>query len=183
MQVNFQQHAGAGIDQPLAALSACHQNIRVHLDTLLRLVEQVPRRGADSETLQQARGVVDYFGKVLARHHADEEECLLPMLQNLMPDRGRAALDCLQRELIAEHEHLLRYWELIASWLRALEEGKTSVPDWDVTARFVTMYRHHLDAEEYRLLPLAERLLGPADLASLAHAMAERRVKANETRA
>ncbi|MBL8473739.1 MAG: hemerythrin domain-containing protein [Rhodocyclaceae bacterium] len=163
-----------GVAEPLAAMSACHHHIRVHLETLLRLVDRVPRKGADGDSVREAHAVAEYFGSVLVGHHADEEECLLPMLQDRMPDRGRAALNCLQRELMAEHEHLLRYWECIAAWLRALEVGKPSNPDWDTTARFVAMYRNHLDAEEYRLLPLAERLLGPADLATLAHALAER---------
>lgn len=105
---------------------------------------------------------IDEFPERL--HHPKESEHLFPKLAAAAPEL-RAVIQRLEADHISgEHrvrelQHLLLAWELI---------GEPRRTDFIEAAKgYVRFYLDHMRTEETQLLPVAERLLAPADWAEL----------------
>jgi len=154
---------------PLGLLAACHQRIREHCKLLDRILDWIPAHGADTEVQAAARQVLRYFETAAPHHHADEEEDLFPLLE------GDAELARLIAQLRGEHGRLDAQWADLAPRLQRLSRGEVPERLAPAVDAFSAACGTHIDSEDAHILPAAQRLLDPAQLATLGHAMARRR--------
>jgi hemerythrin-like domain-containing protein len=171
---NLLRSPAPGFDDPLGLLRACHGRIRERLDTLERLPAHLAAHGADRDAQLASRRILEYFDRAAPHHHADEDADLFPLLLACPGRPGwDTALPELLRRLDAEHPQLEAGWARLRPVLQAVAEGEGAVsPE---AADWIAASRAHLALEEERVLPLAERVLTPEELARLGRSMAARR--------
>jgi hemerythrin-like domain-containing protein len=115
------------------------------------------RNGADVP-MQPVAGAIDFFaGFVAACHEAKEQEVLLPALAACGATNG--VLD----EVRAEHAE----GERLLGMLRPLAARRVDGEAWDALEAYLALLGRHVASEDEVLLPLAERLLSPADDAAM----------------
>jgi hemerythrin-like domain-containing protein len=163
--------AAPGFDRPLAVLEACHGRIAKQCDTLEKLLAHLPGHGADAQAQQAARAVLAYFDTAAVHHHDDEERNLFPLLEQA----GAPGACELVETLTLEHDAQALVWRRLRVQLQAIEAGTAAMLDAELTRRFVDMNRTHLEFENTHVLPLAQQVLGAAELERLGRAMAARR--------
>lgn len=162
-------------DQPIAVLKHCHDRIRKQLQTLGRLPAHLAQHGADDEARRAAAGVARYFGQAALLHHADEEDDLLPMLEQVAAGEDAAQLRAILPQIMAEHERMEAAWRLLAPRLDAIAGGRPAdLPQEDVDA-YAALYGAHMEREETIVAPMAKRLFGADRMAALGAAMRNRR--------
>jgi hemerythrin-like domain-containing protein len=145
------------IRQEHAALSAM-------LRSILLLLEEHRRKGSqpDFAALRAMLFYVDEFPE--QRHHRKESALLFPKLRARTP-LLRDVFDRLDEEHargernIRELEHALLGFEMMGESRREAFEQAAD--------RYVTFYLAHMALEEQEILPLAEKVLTPADWAEL----------------
>jgi len=163
--------AAPGFDRPLAVLEACHGRIAKQCDTLEKLLAHLPGHGADAQAQQAARAVLAYFDTAAVHHHDDEERNLFPLLEQA----GAPGACEMVETLTLEHDAQAMVWRRLRAELQAIEAGTAVALDAELTRRFIEMNRTHLEFENTHVLPLAQQVLGAADLERLGRAMAARR--------
>ncbi len=161
--------AAPDFTDPLGLLAACHGRIRSHCALLERMLAWLPTHGADDEIRRSAQRVIHYFETAGRHHHADEEDDLFPLLA------GSPALDATLAQLRREHRELDALWQDLARRLEQLGSGEVPADLGPLAQTFVAAQSAHIGIEDAQLLPAARALLGPAQIASLGHAMARRR--------
>jgi hemerythrin-like domain-containing protein len=151
-------HATVGIIRAEhAALAAMLRSIVLLLDQHRR-----DRTQPDFHALRAMLFYVDEFPE--QRHHRKESELLFPKLRARTP-LAHAQLDQLDAEhacgehMIRELEHALLGFEMLGEARRAAFE--------QAARRYVDFYLAHMALEEREILPLAERVLTPADWTEL----------------
>lgn len=161
----------AALRDPIEYLRFEHFRQRVLCELLGRIVEDP--YGAESR--RRLPWVLQYLSRELALHVADEEQDLLPLLDQRC-DR-RDALTDISGAL--EHEHVsdetLRADIVMA--LAALAAGRPLERPLEFIVKaqmFEERLRRHLTWENLTLVPLARRRLTPDDLAELGRSMARR---------
>ncbi len=164
---------------PLGLLRACHDRVERFADLALRLADHLEAGDTppDEAVQQSARQVLRYFEEANPQHHADEEEDLLPRLQQRLGARDRAAMEDLLRGLEREHVTLEALWRELRDLLEELAAGRPVSPEAyrAVAAPFREAELGHLTRENQQLLPAAEHHLTGDDLAAMGEAMARRR--------
>lgn len=159
------------IDDPMALLSACHDQVRRFCALLLKLSTHVEARGVDEQARTAATAVLRYFELAAPLHHEDEDVDFYPALLAL----GDAALDAHILRLSAEHDDLNASWRPVSRWLKGLPSApsgpQSPPPELAVFCRLCTA---HATEEERELYPHAARL-SEQQLARLAQAMTLRR--------
>lgn len=155
--------------RPLAYILADHHRQRGLCSALEALSEQSP---PDAKLLTQ---VLHHLEAEMARHRADEEEDLFPLL------RARARDEDIERVLALltrEHRQDEIDTRIIGEGLVEVRERGDAGLDLDLCERirlFVRRQRRHLAVENAIVMPLAEARLGAADLRLIAENMARRR--------
>lgn len=155
--------------RPLAYILADHHRQRGLCSALEALSEQSP---PDAKLLTQ---VLHHLETEMARHRADEEEDLFPLL------RARARDEDIERVLALltrEHRQDEIDTRIIGEGLVEVRERGDAGLDLDLCERirlFVRRQRRHLAVENAIVMPLAEARLGAADLRLIAGNMARRR--------
>jgi hemerythrin-like domain-containing protein len=175
MEVPGHRSPAAGFEVPLEMLSACHQRIESQCKTLLRLVPHLERVGFDDEARSAAAAVMRYFDNAAVQHHADEEDDLFPALLESMAGSDPVCLRELTQLLAAEHRELESRWRRLRGVLSALLAGEQKTLDRADVEAFAELYGRHIEREEQELLPMAQRLLGDAELDAVGRAMRARR--------
>jgi hemerythrin-like domain-containing protein len=163
--------AAPGFDRPLAVLEACHGRIARQCDTLEKLLAHLPEHGADAQAQQAARAVLAYFDTAAVHHHDDEERNLFPLLEQV----GAPGACDLVETLTLEHDELALLWRRLRVALQQIEAGAAVALDAALARRFIALNRSHLEFENTHVLPLAQRVLGAAEIERLGRAMAARR--------
>lgn len=158
-------------DDPLAMLRACHGRIQAQCATLRKLQAHLPTHGCDTQAQQAAQAVLRYFDTAGQHHHEDEEHDLFPRLRAT----GNAKATALITRLLAEHETMTAAWQRLRPQLLALAEARATTLDAEIMEGFIASYASHIETENGTLLPLADQLLSPADLAAIGANMAKRR--------
>ena len=164
--------APADFDHPLEMLEACHDRIEERLETLARLVEHLAQHGADDQARQAAANVMRYFDTAGEHHHEDEELDLFPKLAASSASDGETMQ--LIEHLRRDHTEMRRIWPELRAALDAIPNGSGAL-DAALVQRFIVLYRRHIELEESKLLPLAQRALALPEQAALGAAMAARR--------
>jgi len=164
-----------GFDQPIAVLKHCHDRIRKQLGTLERLLVHLPEFGANLDAQQAANSIMQYFNKAADKHHADEEQDLLPMLEETATGDDAALLRSLMPELLQQHRQMDAAWQVLNGQLKQIAAGDSAMlSEQDVTG-FTQMYTAHMLTEETHIAPMAKRIFSDAQMAQLGDAMRERR--------
>jgi pyridoxamine 5'-phosphate oxidase len=164
-----------GFDQPIAMLKHCHDKIRKQLATLQKLLEHLPRHGADAAAQQAAQAVQKYFNTAAHLHHADEEVDLLPMLDATATGADLETVRRLRPEILLQHQQMDEAWHIIDAQLDKISNGSGTDLSADAVNRFAQMYTAHMETEESHIAPMAKRLFNPAQMAVLGESMARRR--------
>lgn len=144
-----------------------HAALAAMLRSIVLLLAQHRRDGTlpDFAALRAMLFYMDEFPE--QRHHRKESELLFPKLRARTP-LAREALDRLDEDhargerAIRELEHALLAFELMGESRREAFERAAQ--------RYTDFYFAHMQLEETQILPLAERVLTPADWAELDHA-------------
>jgi len=165
------------LDEPLEMLEACHERIEAQLNTLERLLDYLPRHGADEQARQAARNILRYFNLAGPNHHEDEERNLFPTLIARATADEAAAVQQLVRDLLADHERMAVALDVVRQQLKPIAEGLDSNLDEASVRNLAGLYRQHIEKENTTLLPLSRRLLQPGDIRTLSRAMTERRTQ------
>ena len=174
MVLNPNSDTAASFDRPLQLLHACHGKLMHQCGTLRNLVDHLNQHGGDGQAQQAAQAVLRYFTTAALLHHQDEEDDLFPALRAAVP-AGDNHMGALLADLEAGHSALETQWQGLQPLLQQLADGTgTELPAEQVEA-FVTGYFAHIAVEEKELLPLAEYLLKPDQLAEIGQRMAARR--------
>ena len=168
--------AGApDFDQPIAVLKHCHDKIRKNLQTLQKLPAHLQAQGADEEAQAAAAGVLRYFREAAPNHHADEEEDLLPMLQDTATGVDKQLLDTLTPQILDEHRQMDLIWIKLAGQLDAIVASRSTALDADDVEQFAALYSSHMEKEEGNIAPMAKRLFSDTQMLRLGNAMKARR--------
>ncbi len=163
--------AAPGFDRPLDVLEACHGRIARQCETLDKLLAHLPAHGADIQARQAARAVMAYFDRAAVQHHDDEERNLFPLLEQA----GAPGACELIETLTLEHDDIALLWRRLRADLLRIEQDASGDLDAALARRFIALNRSHLEFENSEVLPLARRLLSPAEIERLGRAMAARR--------
>lgn len=161
------------LDEPLEILEACHGRIESQLQTLARLLDHLPQHGADTQARQAATAVLRYFNTAGNNHHADEEENLFPLLRLRAGDQPRT--EALIAELLHDHEQMTVARSIVLAQLKRVTGGDAAALLRADVESMSAIYRAHIAHENTELLPLAARVLTPADQQNLSRAMTARR--------
>ncbi|HSY29719.1 MAG TPA: hemerythrin domain-containing protein [Burkholderiaceae bacterium] len=167
--------AAPDFDQPIAVLKHCHDKIRKQLLTMQKLLDHLPEFGADLDAKQGATAILRYFNEAGPKHHADEEQDLLPMLQSTAVDDDAKCLNALMPEIMLEHQQMEVLWQSLALQLKQVSFGDSSTLSANEVEKFAALYTSHMEKEEANIAPMAKRLFTPAQMAQLGLAMRRRR--------
>lgn len=170
-----QRSAATGFDTPMAMLKECHRRVEDQCDTLTRLVPHLAAHGSDTAAAEAAAAVVRYFEVAAPKHHADEEDDLLPALFEAVAGSDASCLRDMTQGLLAEHEALAEQWRALRAVLSEVMARKPALLDAAAVQTFADHYRAHIALEEGELYPMAERLLSDAALEQIGQAMWRRR--------
>lgn len=167
----------ASTEAPLEMLAACHGRVEQQCRTLLRLVPHLQAHGVDPSARQAAQAVMRYFDTAAQDHHADEEQDLFPALLAITADSASEAprVRALTQALLADHQRIGGLWRELRQALAAVAEAQAAALSIEQVQEFVGAYQRHIEQEEGELLPLAARLLSPADIGRIGAAMRQRR--------
>lgn len=161
-------------DDPLDGLESCHERIEERLARLENLGAHLATRGPDGIAKSTARDAVRYFEGEGARHHADEDGDLFPLLRARAGALGRIEIAAAIDELEREHGVMARQWQRLRHKLDAVVAGGSPAFDEDEIARFAWIYRRHIERETRLLVPFAREALTPEERAELGARMAAR---------
>ncbi|PTB19823.1 hemerythrin [Trinickia symbiotica] len=164
-------------DEPLEMLKACHERIAAQCATLEKLAAYLPSHGADTQAQQAARNIMRYFDVAGPHHHADEEQDLFPML-NEIGRQQRSPVTELIVSLRDDHRSLEAGWARLRRVLVDIEAGGAGGLEPELVDSFVAAYRRHIAIEESQVLPYAEACLDRQQMAKLSSAMVARRTVA-----
>jgi pyridoxamine 5'-phosphate oxidase len=164
-----------GFDQPIAVLKHCHDRIRKQLGTLERLLVHLPEFGADLDAQQAASSIMQYFNKAADKHHADEEQDLLPMLEATATDDDGTLLHSLMPELLQQHRQMDASWQVLNRQLTQIASGDSADLSEKDVKDFTQMYTAHMVTEETHIAPMAKRIFSSAQMTQLGEAMRARR--------
>jgi hemerythrin-like domain-containing protein len=158
--------------QLLTALYAEHRSIAAVLWAMDALVRQQRDQGKSVDP-RVFRAMLYYLDVFPEREHHPKEEALLFARIRARTREGDALLD----ELAREHESGARaIRELEQALVRVEEGGEAEFPAFGAAVgRFIGAYREHMRKEEGEVMPLAQRVLTPADWVEIEAAFAAHR--------
>ena len=167
--------AGTGFDTPIALLKECHRRVEDQCETLARLVPHLATHGSDQAAAEAAEAVVRYFELAAPKHHADEEDDLLPALRESVAGSDAVCLREMCEGLLADHEALAQQWQALRAVLRTVIDRQPARLEAAAVQAFAEHYRAHIAFEEGELFPMAERLLTAPVLEGIGRRMRQRR--------
>ncbi|MEQ1803825.1 MAG: hemerythrin domain-containing protein [Burkholderiaceae bacterium] len=137
-----------------------HSALAAMLRSVLLLLAQYRRRG-ETPDFALLRAMLFYIDEFPERQHHPKESTLLFPKMRLRSEEPLAVLD----RLDSEHEQgewQIRYVERALLAFEIVGESRRATFE-DVFQRYVDFYLSHMRTEEVEVLPLAEKLLTPAD--------------------
>lgn len=158
--------------EPIDCLHADHFRLRLICDSL----ERVFSTPTATEAPAAAQIVWDFLGADFARHVADEEEDVFPLLRDRSTSDSAAGV--MLARVIEEHRNNDRLLHQLRPGLNRIIAGlpPDSAAGLDrVATEFVGSLRQHLAWEESHVFPMARRCLSAGDLVTIGRRMAARR--------
>jgi hemerythrin-like domain-containing protein len=139
-----------------------HRNVERLLRALESQIETFGDGGAPDYDI--IVGVADYFLGYPDRCHHPKEDLIAAKLKQAHPE-AIAALPDLSGEHRALHQAAQAFRETVSALLNETDIPRASIVD--AGRAFIDSQRRHLQMEESHFLPVADRLLTPADWADL----------------
>ncbi|MBK6594867.1 MAG: hemerythrin domain-containing protein [Burkholderiales bacterium] len=143
------------------------------LSAMLRSIGMMVDRGLGNDPenfFDVLRAMLFYIDEFPERlHHTKESELLFPAVARLAPETVEA-IARLEKDhqhgesAVRELQHLLLAWELVGDSRRVAFETAAK--------RYLSFYLEHMRLEETVILPVAQKVLGPADWDALDAAFA-----------
>lgn len=165
-----------GYDDPIDGLLGFHRRMERQLAALGRLHAELESNGIDATVPRVAQAILDCLGPAAALHHADEEQDLLPLIEQRLSHAEREAFGFVRARLAADHRELERAWKPLRKPLQALAEGVARKLPAHEVGYYRAVCAAHISYEEGAIHLLTVRHLRPEDLALLSRRMRERRV-------
>jgi len=160
------------LDEPLRHLTACHRRIEERLDTLERVTPHWELRPDDA--LAAVRSAFRFFATNGVWHTEDEERSIFPRMRERLNNDEREYLAELERQ----HDGAEAAYGELCSIVAEFHEpaSKEWIASYEGAARkLARLYREHIASEDTRLVEIGTRILGEAELQSIAAEMKERR--------
>ena len=158
--------------RPLNALYDEHRSIAAVLGTMQELVRRArePNVRIDPKVFRAMLYYLDVFPE--REHHPKEESVLFAYIR-----RRTSEGDAILAELGREHESGERaIRDLEQAFVRYEEGGRREFEPFAAAVdRFVGHYRAHMDKEEHKIMPLAQRVLTAQDWVEVEAAFASHR--------
>jgi pyridoxamine 5'-phosphate oxidase len=168
---------GMRFDDPVERMLSFHRRLERQLEAFARLPAHLESSGMGAEASAAAAGLLHCFGAESARHHAEEELDLLPMVElRIVGARERDEFRALCEDLHEDHREQRRLWRSLRRPLEAMAEGLERRLPVDEIQHFRALCTAHISVEEASLHGLAARHLLPQDRSELGRRIAQRRV-------
>lgn len=165
----------ADAEPPLEAMLSCNARLLHHSATLRRLVLYLGECGCDVQAQLAIGQLLRFFGKALPRHHADQEEDLVPALLESMAGSDAVCLGEIGDAIAAGHRELQRLWLRLRPALEDAAAGRAGALAAQEVENFVERCRSCVE-QESGALAMAARLLSEQQLEQVARTMHARRV-------
>jgi hemerythrin-like domain-containing protein len=135
----------------LAVIRTYHDNLLATGERLLKLSFKLSHHGISEAAAIEAVDLHQHYTRANTLHHADEEQCLFPMLLG-----QELVLDGMIERLVLDHEEIEQWWSELAGLLASPE----NITDFDrlveVAFQFERLQREHLTRENEDFLPRIE---------------------------
>ena len=135
----------------LAVIRAYHHNLLATGERLLKLSFKISHHGVGEAAAIEAIDLHQHYTRANTLHHADEEQCLFPLLvgQDLI-------LDGMIERLTHDHEEIEQWWTELAGFLATPEKITDGDRLVEVAYQFERLQREHLTRENEDFLPRVE---------------------------
>ncbi len=150
-----------------------HRALAAMLESLRLVAERLGKGNNLRDNIHLIRAILFYIDEFPERfHHVKETEILFPRIRARAPEAVQV-LDQLDaqhargEDAIRELEHLLLAYEQLGEPRRQAFQ--------DALQRYVNFYMEHMELEDTKMLPLAERVLSEDDWRVVETAFAENR--------
>ncbi len=154
--------------QVIEALREEHRDIARLLDALEHEIGVFAEEGDPDYDV--VRGVADYFLEFPDRCHHPKEDAVFARLKAVQPEAAAAVGD-LPGEHVAVHARALRFEETVNALLNETDIARDAVVE--AARKFVALERRHMQMEEERFFPVAERLLSADDWSGVEAGLAQ----------
>ncbi|MBV1960624.1 MAG: hemerythrin domain-containing protein [Immundisolibacteraceae bacterium] len=154
----------------LAVIRAYHDNLLATGERLLKLSFKISHHGVGEAAAIEAIDLHQHYTRANTLHHADEEQCLFPLLvgQDLI-------LDGMIERLTLDHEEIEQWWAELAGFLATPEKISDMDRLVEVAFQFERLQREHLTRENEDFLPRVEEQLNIFHLQQAGQGMARLR--------
>ena len=144
-------------DAPLDNFSHCHDGILKQLTAMGGLPDLAR---AAQQARQQADAVVQFYRKVVIKHHEEEEHVLFDaVLRSASEGAEYARVKELTERLTREHRQVEAQFARLEPELKKMAKGQACQLDAVALAALVQQYRAHAEFEEAEFLPLSHTIL------------------------
>lgn len=138
----------------LQVIRLYHQNLLETGERLLQFAFKVNHNGMSEAKANTAVDLHQHYTRANTLHHADEEQCLFPLLL----DRD-LVMDGMIERLTLDHEEIEQWWSELAAFLAAPEKITDCDRLVEVAFQFERLQREHLTRENEDFLPRVEEAL------------------------
>ncbi len=179
MAVQIGQKPDHGFTEPIGLLSDCHRRIERFLGIIAKVATEANGAKLTQEQRLAFTGALQYFRDAAPKHTADEELSLFPRLRAAGGPEVEAALAEVAR-LESDHVRADRLHHEVdalgGAWLRnGTLPLNCAARLRDLASRLTAIYAAHIEAEDTRVFPLAQRVLSADDRRQIGREMAARR--------
>jgi hemerythrin-like domain-containing protein len=179
MPVQIGQKPDHGFDTPMGLLGDCHRRIEKFLGAMLSVARQHHGGPLDERSRDALEKSVRYFENAAPRHNLDEEESLFPRLRQVDDPEVRQLLKDVDRLEADHHANDIRHAEvdtITRQWLTDNTLPREKAEQLlNLLEELQEVYREHIDLEDNRVFPLAQRVLTPNHFKAMGREMAQRR--------
>ena len=154
----------------LAVIRDYHDNLLATGERLLKLSFKISHHGVTEAAAIEAIDLHQHYTRANTLHHADEEQCLFPLLVG-----HDLILDGMIERLTLDHEEIEQWWAELAEFLGTPEKIVDVDRLVEVAFQFERLQREHLTRENEDFLPRVEEQLNMFHLQQAGQGMAKLR--------
>lgn len=154
----------------IVVIQRYHDDLLATGERLLKLSFKMSHHGVSEAAAIEAVDLHQHYTRANTLHHADEEQCLFPLLvgQDLI-------LDGMIERLTLDHEEIEQWWAELAGFLGTPEKITDTDRLVEVAFQFERLQREHLTRENEDFLPRIDEQLNIFHRQQVGHSMARLR--------
>ena len=167
------------LSHPLGLFYSCHRRVEHFLSDLMAITHAAQGGTLNEGQRRALESALRYFREAAPKHTLDEEASLFPRMQRVQGLKMQPVLDKIEalkrghRESDADHQQVDAY---VQQWL---EQGplpkKAAQALSEALNRLSDFYQTHIQMEETKIFPLAEKMLDASAIEAIGREMAVRR--------